>query len=124
MQCQGYFYDDDLIVHRAERSGAARLRVDIESEMALYHHLDVPYDVDNYNVVGGTAAVEYAENLKFSIRLSRRDPMLWGHHNRSFLTTYNTEFWGGGNCHRYDLIFESVFDRTLHGIDSTHSLSL
>ena len=41
MQCQGYFYDDDLIVHRAERSGAARLRVDIESEMALYHHLDV-----------------------------------------------------------------------------------
>ena len=80
--------------------------------MELYHHLDVPYDIDNYNV----DQIEYGENLKFSIRLSRRNPHLWSHHNRPFLTTYNTEFWGGGQCHRYDLIFESVFDRTLHGL--------
>ena len=114
--CQGYFYDDRIIQHREHLSQAERLTINIEQEMELYHHLDVPYDIDNYDENKmDVNNIEYASNLKYSIRLSKSDNQLWHHYNRSFLTTYNTEFWGGGKCKRYDIIFESVFDRTLHG---------
>eukprot|EP00485_Elphidium_margaritaceum_P014686 CAMPEP_0202733706 /NCGR_PEP_ID=MMETSP1385-20130828/188305_1 /ASSEMBLY_ACC=CAM_ASM_000861 /TAXON_ID=933848 /ORGANISM="Elphidium margaritaceum" /LENGTH=561 /DNA_ID=CAMNT_0049400045 /DNA_START=488 /DNA_END=2169 /DNA_ORIENTATION=+ len=115
--CQGYFYDNRIIAHREHLSHAQRITIDIEQEMRRYHHMDVAYDIDNYNpnAVMDVDAIEYANNLKYSIRLSRSNTQLWQHHNRSFLTTYNTEYWGGGQCTRYDIIFESVFDRTLHG---------
>ena len=115
--CQGYFYDDSIIHHRSHLSQSQQISINIDEQMKLYHHLDVPYDIDNYdkNAHADINNIKYADNLKYSIRLSRSDNRLWQHHNRSFLTTYNTEFWGGGRCKRYDIIFESVFDRTLHG---------
>ena len=114
--CQGYFYDNGIIEHRERKSGSKRLEINIEEQMGKYHHLDVPYDIDNYDEsVLDVNNIHYDDNLKYSIRLSKNDNKLWQHYNRSFLTTYNTEYWGGGKCNRYDIIFESVYDRTLHG---------
>ena len=116
--CQGYFYDNRIVEHREHSSLAARLEINVEQQIQLYHHLNVPYDLDNYDENKlDVNNINFADNLKYSIRLSRNphQNQLWQHYNRSFLTTYNTEYWGGGKCARYDVIFESVFDRTLHG---------
>eukprot|EP01084_Bolivina_argentea_P192342 330235_1 len=108
--CQGYFFDNSIIENRNKYS--QRISINIEEEIKLYHHLNVPYNIDNYDE---NMNIEYNENLKESIRLSSHNKQLYQHYNRPFLTTYNTEFWGGGQCNRYDIIMESVFDRTLHG---------
>ena len=40
---------------------------------------------------------------------------------RPFLTTTNTEFWGGGKCQRYDIVYDTVIGRNWHGCIGIHS---
>eukprot|EP01084_Bolivina_argentea_P171773 297603_1 len=92
--CQGYFYDDKIIETRSNTT----------ETIQLMHEESI--DFLNLYISSG-------RNTNFpSHKLETYRP---------FLVTMNTEFWGGGRCSRYDIVFDTVIGRSTNGCFTIHT---